>query len=109
MRAGQLRSKAQIFVPTTAIGADGSIEVAEDLLGTFYCSVRDYNKDEKDRSGNLVAYTMYRLMFRYQPNLRMVPANARIVVNGSLELQVISSSHKEERSRMIEVLAEARR
>lgn len=107
MQAGKLRNKAALYTPTTARGTDGSIESETTLVGTFYCSVRQSAHDEKMRADELVSRVRYRLQFRYNEDLKSIPANSYIILNGSEKLHVLSSYVVgANRNKTIEVLAE---
>lgn len=110
MRAGKLNNKAEIFVPVSTRAADGSIEDTATSLGTFYCSARLSNHDEKQRDDQVVSRVRYRLMFRYSAALTEVPSNAYLILDGTTTLQVTAAYVKgHNRNREIEVLAEERR
>ena len=110
MRAGLLRHKAVVTVPTGAVGLDGSIENVDTVLGTFYASVSTKNAGEADNNGKMVTTTMYTLQMRYNStDLTGLAGNATIVINGVTPVLQVTSAHvADERNRIIKITAEAR-
>ena len=109
MRAGQLRHKVEVIVPTSARAADGSIETVEQSLGTFYASITTDSLSEQSNDDKLVSFVGHRIHFRYNTtDLTGLAGNAKIIVDGSQTLHVLSATVKNYRDRMIEVVAEAR-
>ena len=106
MRAGQLRHKLEICVPTSARGDDGSIETAVSNLGTFYASVRTDNASEVNSDGKMLTYVRHKITFRYNSlDLATLTGDACLSLDGT-EIRVLSASVKDYRDRTIEVLAE---
>lgn len=108
MRAGTLRQKVEIFSPTTAKGADGSIEVTDASLGVFYASVKTEQLSDATYSDKIVSYVTHKIILRYNTtDLTGISGNAKIVVDGQT-LHVLSATVMDYRDRLIEVIAEAR-
>lgn len=109
MQSGRLRERAEIFAPSSYKAPDGSIESKEVSLGTFWCALKDFTRNEKSEQDQMLSYVRYRIHFRYQPTLQDIPPNARIVLNGRTNIIVQSSTIKGQRDRVLEVLGEERR
>ena len=110
MRAGLLRHKAVVSVPSNSVGSDGSIENSDEVLGTFYASVNTKNAGEADRNGKLVTTVQYTIQMRYNStDLTGLAGNATIVINGVTPVLEVTAAHVlDERNRIIKITAEAR-
>ena len=108
MRAGKLRNKATIYVPSTATNAYGEVEQSFDSLGTYHCSITTKPRREYEESDAMVSVTEYDLRFRHYNELASLPRNAYIVVAG-LTLQINAIANIMLRDREIQMTCEERK
>ena len=108
MRAGKLRNKATIYVPSTATNAYGEVEQSFDNIGTYYCSITTKPSREYEESDAMVSVTEYDLRFRHYKELASLPRNAYIVVAG-LTLQINAIANIMLRDREIQMTCEERK
>ncbi len=107
MRAGKLRNKATIYVPTTATNDWGEIEQAHTALGTYACSITTKPKRELLEDDTAVSKTEFDLRFRYYADLASLPRSAYIVVAG-LTLEINSIANIMLRNKEIQMVCEER-
>lgn len=92
MRAGKLRNKATIYVPTTATNEWGEVEQGYTELGTYACSITTVPRREYQESDTAVSKTEYDLRFRYYAALTSLPRSAYIEVKGvTLEVNAVAN------------------
>lgn len=108
MRAGKLRNKATIYVPSTATNDYGEVEQSFDNLGTYHCSITTKPRSEYQESDAMVSVTEYDLRFRHYKELAALPRNAYIVVSG-LSLQINAIANIMLRDCEIQMVCEERR
>lgn len=107
MRAGKLRNKAVIYVPSTATNEWGEVDQSFTELGTYACSITTVPKRELDENQTYVSKTEFDLRFRYYAALATLPRNAYIVVNGTT-LAINAIANIELRNREIQMKCEER-
>lgn len=107
MRAGKLRSKAAVYVPTTATNDWGEVDQSFTELGTYACSITTLPKRELDENQAYVSKTEFDLRFRYYPALATLPRTAYIKVNG-ITLAINAIANIELRNREIQIKCEER-
>ena len=87
MRAGKLKNKATVFIPSTETNEWGEVEQSYKELGTYACSVLTKPRREYSESDAYVSKTEYDLRFRYYSELAAIPLNSYIELK-SLKLEI---------------------
>lgn len=107
MRAGRLRNKATIYIPSTSTNDYGEVDQSYTALGTYACSAVAMPRREYDEADTVVSKTEYDLRFRYYSELAALPRNAYIEVKGiTLEINAIANVML--RDREIQMVCEER-
>ena len=107
MRAGKLRQKATIYVPTTATNEWGEVDQSFTELGTYACSATTVPRREYEESDAMVSKTEFDLRFRYYSELTTLPRNAYMTIKGTT-LEINSIANVMMRDREIQMICEER-
>lgn len=107
MRAGSLKHKAMVFVPSTSTNDFGELNTQFQHMGTYACAVQSRVKREYNEASTVVSKTQYDLTFRYYPALIAIPRDSYIVVGG-VTLDIVAMANDNLRNKAILVRCEER-
>lgn len=107
MRAGRLRHKAQVFVPSSTTNDFGEVDASFELMGTYACELKSRVRREMNEVQAKVSTTQYDLAFRYYAPLAAIPKQSYFIVDG-VKLHIISMANDGLRNRMILARCEER-
>ena len=107
MRAGKLRNKATIYIPSSTTNDYGEVDQSFTELGTYACSVMAKPRREYEESDSMVSKTEFDLRFRYYDALATLPRNAYIVVKG-LTLEITAIANVQLRDIELQMICEER-